>query len=315
MTKIGSIIKSLRQKPRYTLMRGLGRFGIVRSSIAQARAVLQYSRVRKHITKCNDCMRDTNFSGLDPKLFSEELNRKGVAFGMTLPAQTVRLIREWAETNNCYADRNPAHGFLLKDRAAAEDALGKPILVAQYFNTSTQCPAVAELLRDPFIQSLAAHYLGSMPTLAGTNLWWTFPVNASEADRDRHAHLFHRDVDDFRFFKLFFYITDVNPGDGAHVCVSESQFNPPLFKRGDQWNIRRYSDNEINNYYTKDRIHEICGPAGTGFAEDTLCIHKGLTPTHTPRLLLQIQYALFDYGVMNDRRISGDLHNITANKA
>ena len=40
--------------------------------------------------------------------------------------------------------------------------------------------------------------------------------------------------------------------------------------------------------------------AGTGFAENTLCIHKGSTPRATPRLLLQLQYALFDYGAMND---------------
>jgi hypothetical protein len=62
--------------------------------------------------------------------------------------------------------------------------------------------------------------------------------------------------------------------------------------------------------YPKERIVEITAPAGTGFAEDTLCIHKGLTPTRTPRLLLQVQYALFDYGTMHDRRNSTELRSI-----
>jgi len=44
------------------------------------------------------------------------------------------------------------------------------------------------------------------------------------------------------------------------------------------------------------------GPSGTGFAENTLCIHKGLTPKKNSRLLLQFEYALFDYGVMDDAR-------------
>ena len=70
---------------------------------------------------------------------------------------------------------------------------------------------------------------------------------------------------------------------------------------GDQWNLRRYTDAEIDRSYAPERIVEISGPAGTGFAENTLCVHKGRTPTGQARLLLQLQYALFDYGVMHDR--------------
>jgi hypothetical protein len=250
------------------------------------------------------------FAGVDPERFTNELQRDGVAFGLKLPEGDVAEIRAWAEANACYADRDPSRGFRLDGRADAERALGKPILVAQYFNTSTECPAVSRLLKDPFLELIATRYLGSLPTLVGTNLWWTFPVKASEADRSRHAHLFHRDVDDFRFFKLFFYITDVELGDGAHVCVVGSQTRPPVRKLGDRWIIRRYTDDEIAAEYPADRIVEICAPAGTGFAEDTLCIHKGLTPTRTPRLLLQVQYALFDYGVMHDRRAMSELRSM-----
>ncbi len=152
--------------------------------------------------------------------------------------------------------------------------------------------------------------LGSVPTHVGTNLWWTFPVKPLEADKSLHAHLFHRDVDDFHFFKFFFYLTPVKPGDGAHVCVFASHQNPPSFRFGDKWNLRRYSDSEIDGNYRKEEIVEICGPAGTGFAENTLCIHKGLTPTMDGRLLIQIQFALFDYGSMHDRRSPSSMHLI-----
>ena len=71
--------------------------------------------------------------------------------------------------------------------------------------------------------------------------------------------------------------------------------------------IRRYADAEIEQTYDPVAIREICGQAGTGFAENTLCIHKGRTPVRHPRLLLQLQFAMFDYGVMHDRRRQQDL--------
>jgi hypothetical protein len=83
-----------------------------------------------------------------------------------------------------------------------------------------------------------------------------------------------------------------------------------MLRAGDRWNIRRYSDDEVARCFTPDQVAEICGPAGTGFAENTLCVHKGLTPTREPRLLLQLQYALFDYGVMHDRREASALQMV-----
>jgi hypothetical protein len=71
---------------------------------------------------------------------------------------------------------------------------------------------------------------------------------------------------------------------------------------GDRWRIRRYSDAEVEKFFSTEQVVEICGQAGTGFAENTLCLHKGLTPTREPRLLLQLQFALFDHGAMHDRR-------------
>lgn len=229
---------------------------------------------------------------------------------MTLRPSVVEEIRAWAASQNCYADREPIHGFGLQDRAAAEVKLAKPILLAQYFNTTTECPAIGRLAQDPVLRWIAASYLGSLPTFVGANLWWTFPVKALEEDRAKHAHVYHQDLDDFRFFKFFFYLTDVVPEEGAHVCVISSHANPPKLQIGDPWNIRRYSDDEISATYPPDLIKEICGGAGVGFAENTLCIHKGSTPTKDARLLLQLQFALFDYGAMHDRRPEANLLSI-----
>lgn len=305
-----TIIDSLSSQPAYTLMRGIARFRSVRELVAQTRRLSHARRLRSYLADCESRMDTTVFAGLNRSDFVEQLRRDGLAFGLRLPAEVVQGICSFAESRPCYADRLPEHGFSLPDRASAEAKLGKPVLLAQYFNVARDCPAIGKLLQDPMLNWIAGQYLQSVPTFVGSNLWWTFAVQALEADRDKHAHLFHRDVDDFRFFKFFFYLTDVEEGEGAHVCVVASHRRPPMVRSGDRWVIRRYSDAEIDTQFAKTDIREICGPAGTGFAENTLCVHKGRTPAKKPRLLLQLQYALFDYGSMHDKRDSAQLRSI-----
>lgn len=283
-------------------MRGLARFPAVRGMVSSAHRTFNFRGRQQYLKDCEARMDQSLFRDVDRKAFIRELESDGLAFGLKLPDSVVKQIRDYADATPVYADRKSNMGFIYDQREAAEEKIGKPILVAQYFNARKDCQAIDALTHDPFLTWVAARYLGSMPTFVGSNLWWTSPVQASDEDKDKHAHFYHRDVDDYRFFKYFFYITDVRYGEGAHICVRKSISNPPLIKKGDKWNMRRYTDAEISGYYPKEDILEITGSAGIGFAEDTLCIHKGSTPKTEPRLLLQIQYALFDYGIMSDDR-------------
>jgi len=297
---LGSMIAVIKENPEFALMKGFGRFGIVRHAVKEARSLSQWA---KWTTYCNELRRQMDKSILaafDPDQFAEVLERDGIATGLMLPKMVVDELLRVAETAPCFADRDPRYGFALSARAAAEKALGKPILLAQYFNMDKQAPVVARLRDDPFLRLVAAQYLGSLPTHISTNMWWTFPVNASEEDRIKHAHRFHNDLDDFAFMKFFFYLTDVDADDGAHVCVRGSHRSPLVKKISDNWKLRRYQDEEVQQAYSADHILHIGGPRGTGFAEDTMCIHKGATPVHQPRLVIQFQYALFDYLMQHD---------------
>lgn len=288
--------------PRYTIMRGIGRFGIVRSFVMSWRRFTRRKALTQFLAKCESEMSRTMFPDIDREKFLNDLEESGAAFGLKLAPNLVDELLTYVKDVPCYADREVDQGFHFEDRAAAENLLGKPILVAQYFNVVKSCAAARMILNDPLLNWVAASYLGSTPVFVGANLWWTFPVAASEDDRNRHAHLYHRDLDDFRFLKFFFYLTDVEEDDGAHVLVLTSHKNPPVFRMSDRWNVRRYTDSEISHRYEEDKIVEICAPAGDGFAENTLCIHKGLTPKRRPRLLIQFQFSLFDYGVTDDNR-------------
>lgn len=302
MRFIRTLSRGLRSQPRYTLMRMLARFAVARRAVVAGRAMLHSRRLAEYMRECEARMGTTMFPSLDREAFVRSLRDQGFASGITLPAEMVDAIRDWASRNPSFADRLPERGVRPGQLAVAQERLGKPILLTQYFNARSRCPSVARLAEDPALCWIAASYLRSVPTFVGSNLWWTYPVDASPEDRDQHAHLFHRDVDDFSFFKFFFYLTDVAQGEGAHVLVSGSHRRPPARNFADRWNIRRYSDDEILRTYTPGDIREITGEAGTGFAENTLCIHKGRTPVTSARLLLQLQYALFDYGNMHDER-------------
>lgn len=304
------LLSSLLTHPGYTLMRVFARFSTLRALVPKLRTLIVPKKESRKRLPQTAPIAETMFPDINIDTMVASLNKDGVAFGLKLPEKVVTAIKEYADKGSCYADRNPAAGFRLGKRVQAEEALGKKILVAQYFNTMSECDEIAQLARDPVLNRIAQNYLQSTPTLVGANLWWTFPVNASSEDRSRHAHLFHRDVDDFKFFKFFFYLTDVEPGDGGHVCVIGSQGNPPTKNFLDRWNVRRYADKEIEQRYAPSQIREITGHAGEGFAEDTWCIHKGQTPVKRPRLLLQIQFALFDYGAMHDRRDEHQLHDL-----
>lgn len=310
MSRLKIVFNSLLRQPSYTLMRGFARFAFLRNIFVNLRGFIQIFKIKIFLEDCQRDFSKSYFTNLDRSDFVQRLRDDGIAFGLTLPPVVVEEIRTWAEVQPCYADREPKQGFRLEDRAAAEAKLGKPILLAQYLNTTTECAAIARLAEDPVLRWIAASYLGSLPTFVGANLWWTFPVKALEEDRTKHAHVYHRDVDDFRFFKFFFYLTDVVSDEGAHVCVVSSHRAPPKLKIGDPWNIRRYGDEEITTTYPAELIKEICGNAGVGFAENTLCLHKGSTPKKEARLLLQLQFALFDYGAMHDRRPESTLSSI-----
>jgi hypothetical protein len=302
MSGVRRKVAALRENPRFTSMRGIARFGTVRAIVRRGRRLSHARRVGTLAESRHQALGSSIFPDVDPSAMAEHLRSDGVAFGLRLPKSIVDEVLAYASDATCYADREPALGFHLDSRTETEGVLGKTILVAQYFNTERDCSAIAKVANDPALQLIAEEYLGSRPKLVGVDLWWTFPVDASPEDRSRHAHLFHRDVDDFAFVKFFFYLTDVGGADGPHVCVRGSHRVPPLVTWRDRFRLRRYTDDEIASLYASADVLTIEGEAGVGFAEDTLCVHKGTTPEGKPRLLLQFEYALFDYGVMHDRR-------------
>jgi hypothetical protein len=84
------------------------------------------------------------------------------------------------------------------------------------------CPGVIDLLNDPDLIRLATQYLGCPPTISSLGVRWSLPGYTGIVD----TQCFHRDYDDWRFSKLFVYLTDVDAESGPHI-LSQNPTRPP----------------------------------------------------------------------------------------
>lgn len=278
----------LHERLHYELMQRIARFSGVR------RAVMHLAR-QGPAGPLPSQPGDPVLARREGPALQQALAADGVAMGLDLAPDTVQAIRAWAEATPCYAYENPAHGFLPQDRLAAERSLGRPILKAVYLQADRQCPALRAVCDSARVHAVARAYLGPGAQLVQRQLWWTFPTQADEATRKKAAHFFHRDIDDWAFLKFFFYLTPVAPGDGAHHFVRGS--HRPGWKQLTVEKLlkSRFTDAKVEAGYGRERMLEFAGPAGLGFAEDTFGLHKAQSPSHQPRLLLSLVFALHDY--------------------
>ncbi|WP_194152294.1 phytanoyl-CoA dioxygenase family protein [Muricoccus nepalensis] len=149
-------------------------------------------------------------------------------------------------------------------------------------STVVACPGLMEAINAPGLLRLVAGYLGCKPTISSLGVRWSLPAAA----RPEATQLFHRDPDDWRFLKLFVYLTDVGAEDGPHVYVRGSH------NTAAQLRARPYQRAALEREYGPRSIRTVTGPAGTTFVADTHGIHMGLPPAGAPRLILQVQYSI-----------------------
>lgn len=285
--------KGLTQNPQWLLMRKIARFKIGRSIMIyfSKRSRKSYSLP---VNEVNSCFEDINVDDV-----VNSLKIDGLYLGINLPKAIVQEIVQFAQSTVCYGNRKPDLGFYYHHIKQAETKLGKKFVIGGYFNTDVLCPAIQKLQHDPKLLAIAAKYLDASPVHQGNNLWWSFSSKITYRQQSQAAQVFHYDIDDYRFLKFFFYLTDVDEHSGPHVCVRGSHNKKKL---SHLWLRKRETDKDIIDCYGKESLVKISGKAGFGFVEDPFCFHKGITPTHKDRLILQIEFAITDYKMQHDRR-------------
>lgn len=152
------------------------------------------------------------------------------------------------------------------------------------------CPITRIASSDQFVD-LAAEFLGiekrklvsvaSMDALIRLDR----PRNASTVGYD-DALEFHRDIDAFRFVKMFVFLTDVTRDSGHHEVYLGSHRRTPLALGP----IVRFSNADIEAAIPQAKLHHVEGPAGYAYAENTFAFHRGTKPLLGDRLILNLEY-------------------------
>lgn len=153
---------------------------------------------------------------------------------------------------------------------------------------------VQRLIMDPILIEVARNYLKVEPIFDYPAMWWNtafLDTPSSEA-----AQLYHFDMERIKWLKIFIYLTDVDDQKGPHCYIEGTHkvgAKPiELMKKG----YARIEDHEIQPYYEEKKFKKILAPAGSFFAGDTKCWHKGTNVLSGYRLVLELNYTSSLFG-------------------
>ena len=275
------------QNPRWLLMFLLGRFNAVRALVRLFYQAPDLDRYREA---------DSLFANLEVEQAVVSLQEHGYYLGLKLPPDILQEISHFAYQSKIQARNHPEIDFIYADRERTIKNSGVAFVQGTYPNARIQIPALNKLENDSKLNKIAALYFNCEPVHIRTDLSWCFVAERSLYEKNGDAQiLFHYDLDDYHALKFFFFLTDVDCAGGPHVCIQGSHKQKKLIHQF-SWLIGR-SDSEAIDYYGTENLVSICGRAGFGFAEDPFCFHRGTPPTKRDRLMLQVEFAVNNYGM------------------
>jgi hypothetical protein len=288
LTNLLSDLHSIIDNPQHFLVLIFGRFILVRKLV---NLLTSYKKISSFPQT------SSIFSQIDTDRVVKSLQKNGYYLGLKLSPPVLQETLDFAYSAEIAIDGVPESSFIYAEKDEAEIKYQQNIISARYINPSSHCKAIEQLETDSKLLEIAAQYLGANPIHVRTDLIWGFPASSETYQKlgkfGIPVTFFHCDLDDYRALKFFFYFTDMDESSGPHICMRGSHNKRKL----SHYIYRSHSDRAMTDYYGKENFIQICGEAGFGFAEDPFCFHRGTPPITKPRLLLQIEFALKDYGI------------------
>ena len=285
--------QGLTQDPRVFLMRKLARFEIVRD---WATMLLKRPTKSPEIGQAEASV----LGDLDVDAIAEIIETDSCYQGLQLPQDVVQELLNFASSTVGYINRDLNRPCRCKGTETVGVDLPKNSRVCSYMSNTKLSSTVKKLEKDPGILAIATKFLGAQAVHMGSEISWSFPVPGSHVQQRKAAQVFHYDLDDYRFIKFFFYLTDVDISSGPHAYIRGTHKGKKLQHQLIGTRCADIDDEKILEYYGAQNVVNVCGKAGFGFVENPLCFHKGTEPTEKLRLMLQIEYAINDYGNIHE---------------
>lgn len=275
------------QNPLWLLM-----FSVTRIHVLRSLGIFISKRPQ---SQSNRAIKNSVFKNLDANNIVQSLQTDGLHLNINLPEKILKEVLTFAYSTKYSGNANIRYTFYLSEKDQAERQYQQTFFSAHHLNPAQHCQTIANLERDPLLWKVASQYLETDPILIGSRIWWTFATRQELSESVKGYFKFHYDLEDYRFIKFMFYLTHVDRSTTPHVCVKGSHKQKKLKHQFSL--LRERSDQEIINFYGKDKIETICGKAGFGFVEDFYCFHKAMIPKTQNRLMLEIKFAMNDYGL------------------
>jgi hypothetical protein len=219
----------------------------------------------------------------EDKIFNE-LKKDGISLNINLHKTTVMNILKAIEDSKFQVNRDLNSFIRLKDKKKNDN-----VYICRLRDPHQNIEEVKKIAYNKNLFNLVQRYLRVTPIVHSTQIWWTYPyyISGMQANPPGNEFGFHYDVDDFKFLKLFFYLSKVNNKCGPHYYIKNNGR-----KSIKEFLDRRLSDDEAKKLYN-DRILTITGDIGSGFIEDASFYHKGSNPElESGRGILQIIYSV-----------------------
>lgn len=281
------------QDPRVFLMRKFARFEIVRDLAAMwLKSPAQSWDIGQESASI--------LGSLDVSAISATIETDSCYQGLQIPEDAVRELVKFANSSVGYINRDVKRPWRCKGTENPGAGLPENARVCSYMSNGKLSATIKKIENDPGILAIAAKFLGAQPVHMGSELSWNFPVAGNRIQRRKAAQVFHYDLDDYRFIKFFFYITDVDMSSGPHAYIRGTHKGKKLLHQLIGTRCASIEDEKIVELYGAENVVNVCGKAGFGFVENATCFHRGTEPTQKPRLMLQLEYAINDYGNIHE---------------
>lgn len=243
----------------------------------------------KKKNKVNLISNKNMFIGLeDRKKILKDIENLGIFKGFHLKEKAINEILVNIQNKKFSTNRETNKNFLLSDKKENDG-----VYICRYLNPHKDLKIVNDIAYNEILIDVAANYFSTNPIVQSTQIWWTYnncDKNGNSINPPGNEFGYHYDVDDFKFLKLFIYLTNVNEKSGPHYFVKKDGK-----KKFSEYINRRISDDEVLKRYN-DRVILIKGEKGTSFIEDTSYYHKGSNPEkNNSRGILQVIYGISEW--------------------
>ena len=166
----------------------------------------------------------------------------------------------------------------------------KPFLITVPFDLrSSEGQAVLRFAVDPAFVSIVAHYIGSVPVLNATKIWYS-PNEQMEG----RSQLFHLDNEDVRQLKVFIPIRDIDIDSGPMHAFSASESEIMLRDMMSDGTAKRrtqkLTDEDLLSHTNKEGEPLLGKRCDVILVDTSRCYHYGSRPAPKPRLLLMLHY-------------------------